>query len=69
MRQWTPSERQRQAELIKQWQPWKKAGVKTSEGKAVSSQNALKHGLRSAEFNLMRAELKASKKRLESFDS
>lgn len=47
MRQWTVAERQRQAELIKQWQPWTKStGAKTAEGKAVSSQNAFKGGIR-----------------------
>ena len=50
MRRWTPEERLRQAELIKRWKPWRSAGVKTAEGKAISCMNAYKHGGRSAEI-------------------
>ena len=47
MRHWTPAERQRQAQLIKQWQPWQHStGAQTIEGKAVASRNAFKGGLR-----------------------
>ena len=47
MRHWTPAERQRQAQLIKQWQPWQHStGARTIEGKAVASRNAFKGGLR-----------------------
>ena len=43
---WTMERRQRQAELIKQWQPWQHStGAKTPDGKTVSSQNAYKHGM------------------------
>ena len=43
---WTAERRKRQAELIRQWQPWKRStGAKTAEGKAKSSQNAYKHGM------------------------
>jgi hypothetical protein len=45
MPRWTQEARQKQSELIQNWQPWKTAGVKTPEGKAISSQNALKKGL------------------------
>jgi hypothetical protein len=42
MRHWTPEERQRQSELIRQWKPWKQStGARTPEGKAVSSQNVI----------------------------
>lgn len=50
-RHWTPEERQRQAQLIRQWQPWSKStGPRTNEGKAASSKNAFVHGGRSAEW-------------------
>lgn len=46
MRHWTPEERLKQAELIRNWQPWKQStGAKTPIGKARSSRNAYKHGL------------------------
>ena len=58
---WTLERRQRQAELIRQWQPWKQStGPRTSEGKARSSRNAFKggHGQRLRELaRELRAEL------------
>ena len=48
MRHWTTEERLRQSQLIQSWQPWNKStGAQTPEGKAVSSQNAHKGGVRS----------------------
>ena len=42
---WTLERRERQAELIRQWQPWKQsAGPKTPEGKATASRNAWQGG-------------------------
>ena len=47
MRHWTAAERQRQAQLIKQWQPWQHStGARTLEGKAITSRNAFKGGFR-----------------------
>lgn len=44
---WTLERRQRQAELIRQWQPWKQStGPKSAEGKAVASRNGYKGGQR-----------------------
>ena len=44
---WTPERRARQAELIRQWQPWKQSsGPKSPEGKAVAARNAWKGGVR-----------------------
>lgn len=54
MRQWTLQERQRQAELIKTWQPWKHStGAVTPEGKEASKMNALKSGAYSAEIKAL----------------
>jgi len=50
MRHWTLEERQKQSQLIQQWKPWRLAGVKTPEGKAISKMNAYKHGGRSVEI-------------------
>jgi hypothetical protein len=42
---WSRDRRARQAELIRNWQPWKHStGPKTDGGKARCSANALKHG-------------------------
>lgn len=44
---WTPERRARQAELIRQWQPWAKStGPTSEEGKVVASRNAYKGGFR-----------------------
>ena len=48
LRHWTTEERVRQSQLIQCWQPWNKStGARTPEGKAVSSRNAHKGGVRS----------------------
>ena len=47
MRHWTAAERQQQAALIRQWQPWQHStGARTIEGKAIASHNAFKGGFR-----------------------
>jgi hypothetical protein len=41
----------KQAEAIKRWKPWSQSTEpRTEKGKAVTSQNALVHGLRSASW-------------------
>lgn len=46
-RNWTPEQRQQQAERIKTWQPWAQStGPRTPEGKARASGNAWKGGHR-----------------------
>jgi hypothetical protein len=68
MRQWTPEERAQQALLIRRWQPWKKAGVKTPEGKAISCMNARKHGCYGTEIKTMREEIRLSRKILNEWE-
>ena len=47
MNGWTMERRQRQAQLIKQWQPWQHStGARTVAGKAKVSRNAFKGGFR-----------------------
>ena len=47
MRHWTPEQRQRQSELIRNWKPWERStGPKAPEGKAAVSQNGYKGGIR-----------------------
>ena len=44
---WTAKRRKKQSELIQNWQPWANStGPRTSAGKAKSSQNTFKGGLR-----------------------
>lgn len=46
-RQWTLEQRKQQSDKIRQWQPWlSSTGAKTHEGKARSSRNAYKGGIR-----------------------
>ena len=46
-RNWTPEQRQQQAERIKKWKPWEQStGPRSSEGKAAASRNAWKGGTR-----------------------
>jgi len=44
---WTPEARQRQAEAVRAWAPWKRStGPRTPEGKRKASRNAWKGGSR-----------------------
>lgn len=62
---WTPERRMRQAERIRHWKPWEHStGAKSQEGKAIVSQNALKHGHYSTELAELRKALKAHSKLL-----
>ena len=70
MRQWTETERECQSALIQNWQPWKlSTGAKTAKGRSTSSQNALKHGMRSRanieQFKRLRACVKDAEAALE----
>jgi len=65
MNGWTQERRQRQAELIRQWQPWTKAtGPRTEEGKAKVARNPWRGGHRQKlrELSkLVNAEIRAAK--------
>jgi len=51
MRHRTPEARARQSALIRNWKPWEQSTGPTSEaGKATAAGNAMKHGIRSAEW-------------------
>ena len=46
-RKWTAEQRKQQSLIIRQWQPWQHStGAKTAEGKAITSQNGYKGGMR-----------------------
>jgi len=68
MRHWTTEERLNQSQLIQSWQPWNKStGARTPEGKAVSSRNAHKGGIRSIckEMNTLFRDYKDMMKRFD----
>lgn len=63
-RQWTQAQRAQQSEKIRQWKPWARStGARTPEGKAESSRNAYKGGVR-AMLREMAALLREQKARL-----
>lgn len=66
---WTQEDRDRQAKAVKNWKPWQEStGPKTEGGKAVSCQNALKHGVYSKNFKALNKSLKKQTKWLEDLD-
>lgn len=66
-RNWTSEQKQRQSKLIQKWKPWNSStGAKTPEGKARSSQNALKHGFRSGSAIAHQKEARQELKQLKS---
>ena len=55
-RNWTPEQRQQQAERIRNWSPWAHStGPRTTEGKAAASRNGWKGGHREMLRELARA--------------
>jgi hypothetical protein len=51
MPRWTPEAREKQRQLIKQWQPWERStGPRTEQGKEISSQNARRTALSDKEL-------------------
>ena len=68
MRHWTIEEREKQSQLIQNWQPWNNStGARTPEGKAISSRNAHKGGIRSIcrEMNTLFRDYKDMMKRFD----
>lgn len=56
MRGWTEERRTKQAEAIRQWQPWTRStGPKTAEGKATVARNPWRGGHREKDRAEMRA--------------
>lgn len=61
-RPWPPKRKAQQAKNIRKTRPWEHTtGPKTASGKAASSLNALKHGLRSETVQMLRKVLRAQK--------
>ena len=55
-RNWTPEQRQQQAQRIRNWCPWAHStGPRTAEGKAAASRNGWKGGHREMLRELARA--------------
>jgi hypothetical protein len=62
MRQWTPEQRARQAQRIRQYRPWlKSTGPKTVEGKRKCSRNAYNPRLHTPEIKAIYSYLDATR--------
>ena len=62
MPRWTDEARRKQSERIRQTRPWDKStGPRSHAGKARTRLNAVKHGYRSADMDLIRALLRSNK--------
>lgn len=67
-RNWTPEQRQQQAERIKTWKPWEQStGPRTNEGKASASRNAWK-GLHREMLRELARVLKGHRQALDEMD-
>ena len=65
-RKWTPEERRRQAQIIRQTKPWQHStGPGSKRGKKISAQNAYKNGNFSKEFKRLRSLLMLQSRYLE----
>jgi hypothetical protein len=57
---WPPERRKKQAERIRNQQPWKQStGPRTETGRVKTARNAYKHGFRSTDMERVRALLRA----------
>lgn len=57
---WTPERRARQAQLIRQWQPWRQStGPRSDAGKQRSAANAVRLGLHTRAAKTQRRDLGA----------
>ena len=66
-RNWTPEQRQQQAEAISRWSPWAQStGPRSPEGKATASRNGWKGGHRQELRELAKA-LASQREVLETF--
>ena len=66
---WTPERRERQAQLIRQWQPWAQStGPQSAEGKAAVARNAWKGGTR-AELRQLAKEVREELSQVKAFQN
>ncbi|TKR55709.1 hypothetical protein D7I39_10075 [Allopusillimonas ginsengisoli] len=69
-RRWTLEQRLEQAEKIRSWKPWvRSTGAKTAQGKAMSSRNAYKGGVRRKGQELRKALRTVLREQAQALDS